>query len=202
MTVREALGEDGIDYIHWQLSTGGPLAQVLRHIDLSVGRAVTLLPNRHQVPPTKLQEGGDLSASDAKLIARAAVSKVMGHFAAARGRGWALSEDRYGSGLGRYFGGPNEGRSTRVHLAKVGDRGIYYLVDPIDSSDAEDFLYAAKDRANVSALGVGGIDDRDLSVVDWESEVLPNVADHVRFIIGEAFDETGFVFWEGSLSPS
>jgi hypothetical protein len=111
MNVREvSLGDDGIDYVHWRLSTDGPLAQVLRRIDLSVGRAVTLLPNRHPVPPTKLQEGGDLTASDAELILRAAVSKVMGHFAAARRQGWALSEDRYDTGLGRYVGRPKEGR--------------------------------------------------------------------------------------------
>jgi hypothetical protein len=42
-TVREGLlGDHGIDYVHWRLSTGGPLAQVLRHIDLNAGRAVTL----------------------------------------------------------------------------------------------------------------------------------------------------------------
>jgi hypothetical protein len=197
-TVREvSLGDDGIDFVRWRLSTGGPLAQVLRHIDLNAGRAVTLLPSRHPVPPTKLQEGGDLSAGDAELIRRAAVSKVMGHFAAARGRGWALSEDRYDSGLGRYVGTPNEGRGTRVQLARVGDRGVYYLVDPVESSDAEDFLYAATDRANVGALGIGGIDASDLSAVDWEAEVLPGVTNYVHLIICEAFDELGFVFWEG-----
>jgi hypothetical protein len=197
-TVREvSLGDDGIDFVRWRLSTGGPLAQMLRHIDLNAGRAVTMLPNRHAVPPTKLQEGGDLSAGDAELIRRAAVSKVMGHFAAARGRGWALSEDRYDSGLGRYVGTPNEGRGTRVQLARVGDRGVYYLVDPVESSDAEDFLYAATDRANVGALGIGGIDASDLSAVDWEAEVLPGVTNHVHLIICEAFDELGFVFWEG-----
>jgi hypothetical protein len=43
MTVREvSLGDDGIDYVHSLLSTGGPLAQVLRGIDLNAGRAVTL----------------------------------------------------------------------------------------------------------------------------------------------------------------
>jgi hypothetical protein len=198
MTVREvSLGDDGIDYVHWRLSTGGPLAQVLHRIDLNAGRAVTLLPNRHKVPPTKLQEGGDLSAGDAELILRAAVSKVMGHFAAARGRGWALSEDRYDSGLGRFVGTPNEGRGKRVQLARVGDRGVYYLVDPVESSDAEDFLHAATDRANVGALGIGGIDARDLSAADWETEVLPSVTNHVHLIICEAFDELGFVFWEG-----
>jgi hypothetical protein len=197
MTVREvSLGDDGIEYVHWRLSTGGPLAQVLRHIDLNAGRAVTLLPSRHQDPPTKLQEGGDLSAGDAELILRAAVSKVIGHFAGARGRGWALSEDRYDMGLDRYVGRPNEGRGTRIQVAKVGDRGVYFLVDPVESSDAEDFLDAATDRANVSALGVGGIDARDPSAADWETEVLPSVTNRVHIIICEAFDELGFVFWE------
>jgi hypothetical protein len=196
-TVREVLlGGDGIDFVRWRLSTGGPLAQVLCHIDLNAGRAVALLPNRHPVPPTKLQEGGDLSAGDAELILRAAVSKVIGHFAAARGRGWALSEDRYDMGLARYGGSPNEGRGTRVQLARVGDRGVYCLVDPVESSDVEDFLHASTVRANVGALGVGGIDARDLSAANWETEVLPSVTDHVRCIIGEAFDELGFVFWE------
>jgi hypothetical protein len=198
MTVREvSLGDDGIEYVRWRLSTGGPLAQVLRHIDLNVGKALTMLPNRHSVPPRKLQEGGDLSASDAGLIFSAAVRKVMGHFETARGRGWALSEDRYDMGLGRYFGSPNEGRRTRVQVARVGDRGIYYLVDSVDSHDAADFLDVAKDRANVTVLGIGGIDVRELSVADWETDVLPNVANHVRLIICEAFDELGFVFWEG-----
>jgi hypothetical protein len=85
---------------------------------------------------------------------------------------------------------------TRVQLARVGDRGVYYLVDPVESTDAEDFLDAATDRANVSALGDGGIDAPDLSVADWDAEVLPSVANHVRLIIGEAFDELGFVIWE------
>lgn len=197
MTVREvSLGGDGIDYVHWRLSTGGPLAQVLRHIDLHTGGALTLLPSRHPVPPTKLQEGGGLSGGDAELILRAAVSKVMGHFAGARGRGWALSEDRYDMGLGRYFGRPNEGRGTRVQLGRVGDRGVYFLVDPVESRDAEDFLDTANDRANVGALGIGGIDARDLSAADWETEVPPSVTNHVRLIIVEAFDELGFVFWE------
>jgi hypothetical protein len=196
-TVREVmLGDDGIDFVRWRLSTGGPLAQVLRHIDLNAGRAVALLPNRHPVPPTKLQEGGDLSAGDAELILHAAASKVMGHFGAAGGRGWALSEDRYDMGLGRYVGTPNEGRGTRVQLARVGDRGVYYLVGPVESSDVEDFLHVSTVRANVGALGVGGIDAPDLSAVDWEAEVLPIVTNHVHRIICEAFDELGFVFWE------
>jgi hypothetical protein len=199
MTVREVpLGDDGIDYVHSLLSTGGPLAQVLRHIDLNAGKTVTLLPNRHPVPPAKLQEGGGLSAGDADLILRAAVSKVMGHFAAAKGRGWALSEDRYDMDLGRYVGRPNGGRGTRVQLARVGDRGVYYLVDPVESTDAEDFLDTTTDRANVGALGVGGIDARDLSAADWETEVLPSLTNHVRLIVVEAFDELGFVFWEAN----
>jgi hypothetical protein len=49
----------------------------------------------------------------------------------------------------------------------------------------------------MGALGSGGIDARDLSAADWETEVLPSVTNHVHFIICEAFDELGFVFWEG-----
>jgi hypothetical protein len=197
ITVREvSLGDDGIGYVHSLLSTGGPLAQVLRGIDLNAGKVVTLWPNRHPVPPTKLQEGGDLSAGDVGPILRAAVSKVMGHFSAAKGEGWAMSEDRYDLGLGRNVGRPNEGRAIRVQLARVGHRGVYYLVDPVESSDVEDFLNASTVRANVGALGVAGIDARHLSAADWETEVLPSVTNHVRLIIVEAFDELGFVFWE------
>jgi hypothetical protein len=196
MTIREViLGDDGIEYVRARLSTGRPLAQVLHRVDLTVDRALTFLPGQHSVPPSKLQEGGDLSSSDADLILQEAVSRVMGHFAAAKGRGWALSEDRYRIGLGGT-------RAARTHhlghesTCKLDDREIYYLVDLLESRDAEDFLDAAADRANVSALGVGGIDERDLSVADWEVEVIPNVADHVRVIICEAFDEVGFAFWE------
>lgn len=198
VTVREvSLGDDGIDYVHSLLSTGGPLARVLRGIDLNAGRAVTLWPNRHPAPPAKLQEGGGLIAGDAEPILRAGVSKVMRHFAAARGRGWALSEDRYDLGLGRNVGRPDEGRATRVQLARVGDRGVYYyLVDPVESSDVEDFLNASSVRANVGALGVGGVDAGDLSAADWETQVLPSLTNHVRLIIVEAFDELGFVYWE------
>jgi hypothetical protein len=81
-------------------------------------------------------------------------------------------------------------------LPQFGDRGVYYLVDAVEASDVEDFLKASAVRANVGALGVGGIDARDLSAADWETEVLPTVSNHVRLIIVEAFDELGFVFWE------
>lgn len=66
----------------------------------------------------------------------------------------------------------------------------------ISSTDVEDFPDTAMDRANVGALGVGGIDVRDLSAADWETEVLPAVTNHVRLIIVEAFDELGLVYWE------
>jgi hypothetical protein len=48
----------------------------------------------------------------------------------------------------------------------------------------------------VGALGIGGIDARDLSAANWETEVLPSVTNHIRLILCKAFDELGFVFWE------
>jgi hypothetical protein len=160
------------------------------------------LPNRHAVPPTKLQEGGDLSAGDAELIRHAAVTKVVGHFAAARGRGLGAERGSIRLGSRPVCRQPERRTWDADPACKVGDRGVYYLVDPVESSDAEDFLEAATDRANVSALGVGGIDALDLSAADWETELLLSVTNHVRLIIGEAFDELGFVLGSQRLITS
>lgn len=121
----------------------------------------------------------------------------MAHFDAFVGRAWAASEDRYNFGTyARFIHARNEGRETRFRVARAGEWGIFYHSGSADEQDVDDFLEAATVRANVSALGVGGPIASPGQRDDWGADVLPHLAEHVRFVVCEAFDEEGLVFWK------
>lgn len=82
-------------------------------------------------------------------------------------------------------------------MATADEWGIFYYSGAADEPDVADFLEAARVRSNVSALGVGGpIASPGRGDEGWGADVLPHLAEHVRFIVCEAFDEDGLVFWE------
>lgn len=122
----------------------------------------------------------------------------MSHFLVSEGQGWAASEDRYSFGTyARFIHARNEGRETRFRVATADEWGIFYYSGAADEPDVADFLEAARVRSNVSALGVGGpIASPGRGDEGWGADVLPHLAEHVRFIVCEAFDEDGLVFWE------
>lgn len=200
------LGDAGIAYIRETLGSGGPLAQALDGLDLKAGIATTFLPSEVVEPPRRLQDGlGYLYEHDSRrrkhdfeLMMQATRDKVMSHFLASEGQGWAASEDRYKFGTyARFTDARIEGRETRFRVARAGEWSIFYHLGSADEHDVADFLEAARVRANVSALGVGGpIAPPGQGGEDWDEDVLSRLAEHVRFIVCEAFDEEGLVFWK------
>lgn len=205
--VREVeLGDAGIAYIRETLGWGGPLAQALDGLDLNAGIATTFLPSDVVEPPRRLQDGlgylyqhgSQRRSNDFQLMMQATRDKVMSHFLASEGQGWAASEDRYNFGTNaRFIHARNGGRETRFRVATADEWGIFYHSGTADEHDVAEFLEAAMVRSNVSALGVGGlIASTGRGDEDWGADVLLHLAKHLRFIVCEAFDEEGLVFWE------
>lgn len=127
----------------------------------------------------------------------ATMDKIKTHFIASNGEGWAMIADPYGVGLGAFVNARVDGRKTRFQAAWDGGPTVLYLVGAADEIDVEDFLDAAEDYGVISALGVGGpLTSLEPESLDWAEDVLPHVAEHVRFIMRQAFDAQALVFWE------
>lgn len=196
--VREVeLGEAGIAYLRETRGWGGPLARELDRLDLSAGIATTFLSNEIVEIPQRLQdEPGGFTKGGYLRIRQATKDKIQAHFLASNEQGWAMIEDPFGVGLGAFYAAL-DGRETRFRAAWDGGPTILYLTGTADEVDGEDFLDAAEDHGVVSALGVGGpLTSLEPDSLDWAEDVLPHVAEHVRFIMREAFDAQALVFWE------
>jgi hypothetical protein len=197
--VREVeLGEAGITFVRetlvdWQ----GPLAQALDRLDLSAGTATIFLSTEIVEVPERLQDEPVGFSEGYRPMRRATMDKIKTHFAASNGEGWAMIADPYGVGLGAFVNARVDGRKTRFKAAWDGGPTVLYLVGAADEIDVEDFLDAAVDYGVISALGVGGpLTSNKLESLDWAEDVLPHMAEHVRFIMRQAFDAQALVFWE------
>jgi hypothetical protein len=195
--IREVeLGEVGIEYVRTALSTGGPLAQALHPVDLGAGIVSTFLPVEIRMVPERLQdEPAGLSRDGFQRMRQATLDLIGHHFARAEGQAWAMSEDRYEAGLGRFINARVAGRKTRFELTRIRDRGIFHLSGSVDGDDLDDFIEAASIHWNISALGVGGPLAMAAITSDWEIDILSSIPQYVRVIVCSAFDGEGLVFW-------
>lgn len=194
------LGDTGIDHVREALGWRGALTKALDALDLDAGIATTFLPSEIPEVPRRLRdEPADMPKDGLSRIGQATRNKILAHFVASVGLGWAMIQESCGVGLGAFINATVDGRETRFKVATVGGSDILYFCGVALDSDIEDFRDAAIDHGIVSVLGVGGpITSLEPDSVNWERDVLPLVVEHVRFITTEAFDGQALVFWEKS----
>jgi hypothetical protein len=142
--VREVeLGEAGIEYVRGALGSRGSLARSLDPLDLGGGVATTFLPSEIPKVAGRLRDEPEgLTGDSFEHMRQATSDKVMGHFVASDGRGWAMIEEPEGVGLGAFINAVVDGRETRFKVATAGGSDILYLCGAAQGIDIEDFLDA------------------------------------------------------------